>query len=50
VSKAHTNGIAEVNGDLHAVLEINPDALAIATKRDAERSNGAIRDYVFVFK
>lgn len=29
--------IAEVNGKLHAVAEINPDALAIARELDKER-------------
>ncbi|KAF2435851.1 amidase [Tothia fuscella] len=35
--------IAEVNGELHAVIELNPDALSIAALLDAERKNGSIR-------
>ena len=35
--------IQEVNDVLHAVTEINPDALSIAANLDAERANGTIR-------
>lgn len=35
--------IAEVNGQLHAVVEMNPDALSIAAALDAERKNGIVR-------
>jgi hypothetical protein len=32
--------INEVNENLHAVTEINPEALKIAASRDEERKNG----------
>jgi amidase len=35
--------IASLNPLLHAVIETNPDALAIATERDAERDSGNLR-------
>jgi amidase len=35
--------ILEVNDILHAVTEINPDALRIAAELDAERIGGRIR-------
>lgn len=35
--------IAEVNGTLHAVTEINSDALSIAAALDEERSKGMVR-------
>jgi amidase len=35
--------IKEVNATLHAVIELNPDALSIAAALDAERKNGTIR-------
>ena len=35
--------IEEVNPVLHAVTEINPDALSIAAALDAERASGKIR-------
>jgi amidase len=35
--------IANFNPLLHAVIETNPDALAIATERDAERDSGNLR-------
>lgn len=34
-----------MNGTLHAVTEVNPDALAIAAQLDSERANGTIRGY-----
>lgn len=34
--------IAEVNDELHAVIETNPDALEIATQLDADRASGKI--------
>ena len=37
LAKAYIARIHEVNGDLHAVNEINPDALAIAATMDGER-------------
>jgi amidase len=40
--QAYLARIAEVNGTLHAVTEINPDALSIAAKLDLERSSGSI--------
>lgn len=41
--KAYLARIAEVNDTLHAVTEVNPDALAIAAELDAERAAGSIR-------
>lgn len=41
--QAYMRRIEEVNGALHAVTEINPDALAIAATLDEERRNGFIR-------
>jgi amidase len=35
--------IEEVNSILHAVTEINPDALDVAATLDAERTNGTVR-------
>ena len=43
--KAYIERIREVNGILHAVGEINPDALAIARSLDAERAAGSVRGY-----
>ena len=44
--KAYIERTREVNGILHAVSEINPDALAIARSLDAERAAGSVRGYV----
>ncbi|KAI4226264.1 MAG: hypothetical protein L6R36_003305 [Xanthoria steineri] len=41
--KAYIARIQEVNSTLHAVTEINPDALSIAAELDAERANGTTR-------
>lgn len=41
--KAYLARIAEVNDTLHAVTEVNPDALAIAAGLDAERAAGSVR-------
>ena len=43
--KACIERTREVNGILHAVSEINPDALAIARSLDAERAAGSVRGY-----
>ena len=40
---AYSQRIVEVNDYLHAVSEINPDALEIAAQRDAERATGYSR-------
>ncbi len=40
---AYLARIAEVNKTVHAVTEVNPDALVIAAKLDLERSAGSIR-------
>ncbi|GAB7353674.1 hypothetical protein MBLNU459_g4080t1 [Dothideomycetes sp. NU459] len=40
--KAYTARINEVNGTLHMVTELNPDALAIAAQADALRANGTV--------
>jgi len=39
----YLNQIATFNPLLHAVIETNPDALAIAKKRDTERQSGHLR-------
>jgi amidase len=39
----YLNQIASLNPLLHAVIETNPDALAIAAERDAERDSGSLR-------
>lgn len=41
--KAYIARIAEVNGTLNAVTEVNPDALSIAAQLDSEMSAGSIR-------
>lgn len=41
--QAYTLRIQEVQPILHAVTEINPDALAIAQALDSERANGTLR-------
>lgn len=41
--KAYVARIHEVNPLLHAVIETNPDALAIAASLDAERAGGSFR-------
>ncbi|KZT60024.1 amidase signature enzyme [Calocera cornea HHB12733] len=43
LTKAYLARIAEVNPVLHAVIETNPDAVAIAASLDAERKNGTVR-------
>lgn len=42
-SQAYIARINEVNGTLHMVTELNPDALIIAAQLDAERRAGIIR-------
>ncbi|KAK0117542.1 hypothetical protein ONS95_011881 [Cadophora gregata] len=41
--KAYILRIAEVQDDFHAVLELNPDAVSIASSLDLERARGHIR-------
>ena len=41
--QAYTSRILEVNDTVHAVVEINPDALSIAAMLDAERAKGRTR-------
>lgn len=41
--QAYEARINEVNDELHAVVELNPDALSIAAELDAERANGSTR-------
>jgi amidase len=41
--QAYILRIKETNSVLHAITEINPDALSIAAALDAERANGTIR-------
>lgn len=43
ISKAYIARIGEVNETLHAVTEINPDAVSIALVLDQERKDGKIR-------
>lgn len=43
LSQAFVARINEVNSTLHAVLQINPDALDIAHKLDVERAHGRVR-------
>lgn len=40
---AYTSRILEVNTTLHALIELNPDALSIAASLDLERANGNVR-------
>lgn len=40
---AYVARINEVNGTLHAVAQLNPDALTIAQFLDDERTNGIVR-------
>jgi amidase len=40
---AYLARIEEVNDELNAIIEVNPDALEIAASLDAERSNGTTR-------
>jgi amidase len=46
IFEAYIARIKEVNGTLHMVTELNPDALAIAAQLDAERRAGTTRGYV----
>ncbi|KXJ86610.1 amidase [Microdochium bolleyi] len=43
LTKAYVARITEVNDQLRAVTEINPDALAIASHLDRERASGHVR-------
>ncbi|KAE9365213.1 glutamyl-tRNA amidotransferase subunit A [Stipitochalara longipes BDJ] len=43
LTKAYLLRIEETNSILHAVTEVNPDALSIAAALDAERAKGIIR-------
>jgi amidase len=43
IAEAYRARIAEMDHDLRAVIELNPDALTIADAMDAERKNGKIR-------
>lgn len=40
--KAYSARILEVNGTLHAVTELNPEAISIAREADALRQNGTV--------
>lgn len=44
--EAYIARILEVNGTLHMVTELNPDAVKIAQELDAERKAGNCRGYV----
>ena len=41
--EAYRKRIGELDRELHAVIELNPDALAIADAMDAERKSGKVR-------
>ena len=41
--EAYQKRIGELDHELHSVLELNPDALAIADAMDAERKSGKVR-------
>ena len=43
IQQTYIARINEVNDILHAVTEVNPDALAIASALDKERSGGTVR-------
>lgn len=43
ITEAYRARIAEMDKDLRSVIELNPDALAVADAMDAERKNGKIR-------
>src|SRR5256712_13163774 len=43
ICAAYLARIAELDPKLHAVLETNPDALAVADRLDAERKAGHVR-------
>jgi amidase len=43
LTQGYLDRIAHVNGVLHAVLEVNPDAPSIARRLDRERRNGHVR-------
>ncbi len=43
LTQGYLDRIAHLNGVLHAVLEVNPDAPAIARRLDRERRNGHVR-------
>src|SRR5450755_781842 len=43
LTRGYIDRIAKLNGVLHAVLEVNPDALSIARQLDAERRRGHVR-------
>lgn len=47
--QAYVSRINEVNSTLNVVTEINPDAVSIAAGLDAERANGTIRGWMFLF-
>ena len=43
ITEAYRARIAEMDKDLRSVIELNPDALAVADAMDAERKNGKVR-------
>jgi amidase len=46
ITQAYLNRISEVDKDLNSVIELNPDALEIADKMDAERKSGKVRSAI----
>ena len=44
--QAYLDRIERVNHLVNAVMELNPDAIAIATQLDGERKQGKVRGYV----
>lgn len=41
--QTYISRIVEVNDQVHAISEINPDALEIAAELDAQRAKGVVR-------
>jgi amidase len=46
IAQAYLRRISEVDKDLNSVIELNPDALEIADKMDAERKAGKVRSAI----
>lgn len=48
-SQAYLERIRQVNDQVHAVTEVNPDAIDIARRLDNERKENAVRGFVHSF-
>jgi amidase len=46
IAQAYLKRISEVDKDLNSIIELNPDALEIADKMDAERKSGKVRSAI----